>query len=236
MIACLLTYDGWIALSLVAGEVRNPQRNLPLGLIGGLSVCIGLYTLVNYAYLKVLTVAQLAGAQRVAADAVDVAWGAGGGRAISLLILLSIIGATNGWLLSAPRVYFAQASDGLFFRRFAHIHPRYSTPSFSIVAQGLWACVLCLTGTYETLGGFAMFATWVFYGATAIGAMVLRRKRPDLERPYRMWGYPVLPVVFVLVAFAFVANTFVNEPGPAISGTVIILLGLPAYWLWTRMK
>lgn len=234
MVACLLTYDGWIALSLVAGEVKDPKRNLPLGLIGGLAICIALYVMANVAYLKLLTVEQVAGSQRVAAEALTVALGGSAGKLIALLILLSIAGSVNGWLLAAPRVYFAQAQDGLFFRQFAEVHPRYLTPGFSILAQGVWASMLCLTGTYETLGSFAMFAAWLFYGATAIGAMVLRKKRPDLTRPYRMPAYPLLPLVFTIVALVFVGNLFATDPGPAFSGTAIIAAGVPAYWIWKR--
>jgi APA family basic amino acid/polyamine antiporter len=234
MIACLLTYDGWIALSLVAGEVKNPQRNLPLGLIAGIGVCIVLYVAVNFAYLKILPVAETAQTQRVAARVAEIAIGPAGSLLVSGIILLSIAGAINGWMMSAPRIYFEQARDGLFFRQFAEVHPRFLTPGFSILLQAVWAIVLCLTGTYETLGAYAMFAAWLFYGITVLGAIVLRIKRPDAPRPYRMWGYPVLPVLFAIVAFGFVLNTAITDPKPALSGSALILAGVPAYWLWQR--
>jgi APA family basic amino acid/polyamine antiporter len=234
MIACLLTYDGWIALSLVAGEVKNPQRNLPLGLIAGIGVCIVLYVAVNFAYLKILPVAETAQTQRVAARVAEIAIGPAGSLLVSGNILLSIAGAINGWMMSAPRIYFEQARDGLFFRQFAEVHPRFLTPGFSILLQAVWAIVLCLTGTYETLGAYAMFAAWLFYGITVLGAIVLRIKRPDAPRPYRMWGYPVLPVLFAIVAFGFVLNTAITDPKPALSGSALILAGVPAYWLWQR--
>jgi APA family basic amino acid/polyamine antiporter len=234
MIACLLTYDGWIALSLVAGEVKNPQRNLPLGLIAGIGICITLYVAVNFAYLKILPIAETAQTQRVAARAAEFAIGPAGSLLVSGIILLSIAGAINGWMMAAPRIYFEQARDGLFFSRFAEVHPRFLTPGFSILLQAVWAIVLCLTGTYETLGAYAMFAAWLFYGVTVLGAIVLRVKRPDAPRPYRMWGYPALPVLFAIVAFGFVLNTVITDPKPALSGSALILAGVPAYWLWQR--
>jgi APA family basic amino acid/polyamine antiporter len=223
-----------MALSLVAGEVKNPQRNLPLGLIAGIGICITLYVAVNFAYLKILPIAETAQTQRVAARAAEIAIGPAGSLLVSGIILLSIAGAINGWMMAAPRIYFEQARDGLFFSRFAEVHPRFLTPGFSILLQAVWAIVLCLTGTYETLGAYAMFAAWLFYGVTVLGAIVLRVKRPDAPRPYRMWGYPALPVLFAIVAFGFVVNTAITDPKPALSGSALILAGVPAYWLWQR--
>ncbi|MBI3683473.1 MAG: amino acid permease [Acidobacteria bacterium] len=234
MVACLLTYDGWLALSLLAGEVKKPERNLPLGLFCGVGICTALYLAANTAYLKVLTVAETAQAERVAARAAEITLGPAGGKAVALIILLSILGAMNGWILSAPRIYFAQSSDGLFFARFAEVHPRFLTPGAAIVLQGAWAAALCLSGTYETLGSFAMFAAWIFYGFTVLGAMILRSRRPDAARPYRMWGYPLLPLMFVAAALGFVANTFVTDTAPALTGTALILAGVPAYFLWRK--
>src|SRR5262249_13372035 len=151
----LLTYDGWVALSLMAGEVRNPRRNLPLGLIGGIGICIALFVVANFAYLKILSVPETAQSERVAARVARIAMGPVGSNLVSGIILLSIIGAINGWTMAAPRVYYQQARDGLFFRQFSEVHPRYLTPGFSILVQGAWASVLCLTGTYETLASYA---------------------------------------------------------------------------------
>jgi len=236
MIACLLTYDGWIALGLVAGEVKNPQRNIPLGLIAGISICIALYVVANFAYLKVLTVTDTAQTERVAARVAEIAMGGVGSRVVSGIILLSIAGAINGWMMAAPRIYFEQARDGLFFAKFAEVDARYCTPGIAILLQAVWAMVLCLSGTYETLGAYAMFAAWLFYGATVVGAIVLRMNRPEAERPYRMWGYPVLPVVFAVVAFGFVVNTAVTDWKPALSGSALIAAGIPVYWLWRRTR
>jgi APA family basic amino acid/polyamine antiporter len=160
--------------------------------------------------------------------------GTAGGAFVSATILLSIVGAINGWAMAAPRIYFAQARDGLFFRRFAAVHPRFQTPHLSILMFGAWSALLALTGTYETLASYAMFAAWVFYGLTALAVLVLRRKQPLRPRPYRMTGYPAALMVFAAVALGFVVNTFVATPGPAITGTVLIAAGVPVYFIWKR--
>jgi APA family basic amino acid/polyamine antiporter len=234
MISCVLAYDGWVALSFVAGEVRNPKRNLLLALSLGLGLAVGIYVLANVAYLRVLTVGEIAATDRVGALAAERAMGPWGGSFVSLTILMSIVGAINGWAMTAPRIYFAQAQDGLFFRRFAGIHPRYQTPGFSILAFGAWAALLAVTGTYENLASYAMFAAWIFYGLTAVGVLVLRRKFPDRARPYRMTGYPVTLFLFVAVALGFVINTFIATPVPAVVGTLLIAAGVPAYFFWKR--
>jgi len=234
MIACLLSYDGWVALSFVAGEVKDPKRTLPLALALGLGLAIAIYVLANAAYLRVLTVAEIAAAPRVGALVAERTMGTLGGSFVSLTILLSIIGAINGWSMAAPRIYFAQAQDGLFFRRFAAIHPRYQTPHLAILMFGAWSALLATTGTYETLASYAMFAAWVFYGLTAMAVLALRRRQPDRPRPYRMTGYPITLLVFAAVALGFVVNTFVATPGPAAIGTLLILAGIPVYFIWKR--
>lgn len=234
MISCVLSYDGWVALSFVAGEVCNPKRNLTLAVSLGLGIAIVVYVLANAAYLRVLSVPEIAASDRVGALAAERAIGPVGGAIVSLTILLSIAGCANGWAMTAPRIYFAQARDGLFFRRFAAIHPRYQTPGFSILAFGAWSALLALTGTYETLASYAMMAAWFFYGLTALGVLLLRRREPDRPRPYRMPGYPVTLLLFVAVAAGFVLNTFISTPGPAIVGALLILAGVPIYYFWKR--
>ncbi len=234
MIACLLSYDGWVALSFVAGEVKNPKRNLPLALAFGLALAIGIYVLANAAYLRVLTVAEIAATPRVGALVAERSMGPAGGAFVSFIILLSIIGAINGWAMTAPRIYFAQARDGLFFRRFGTVHPRFQTPHLSILMFGAWSALLAITGTYETLAAYAMYAAWVFYGLTALGVAALRHAQPLRARPYRMTGYPVTLLVFAAVALGFVVNTFVTTPGPAMVGTLLIAAGVPVYFIWKR--
>jgi APA family basic amino acid/polyamine antiporter len=234
MIACVLSYDGWVALSFVAGEVRNPKRNLTLAAVLGVSIVIGIYVLVNVAYLRVLTIPEIAGSDRVGALMAERSIGPVGAAMVSLIILLSITGSANGWAMTAPRIYFAQARDGLFFRQFARVHPRYETPSFSIVAFGVWSAFLAITGGFETLASYAMFAAWVFYGFTGVGVMLLRRREPDRPRPYRMPGYPVTLLLFVAVAAGFVFNTFLVTPVPAVIGSLLIATGIPVFHFWKR--
>jgi APA family basic amino acid/polyamine antiporter len=232
MIACLLAYDGWANISFIAGEVRNPQRNLPLALALGAGICICIYGLANVAYLRVLPVSTIAASSAVGAAAAERSIGPLGATLVSLTILLSIVGSSNGQFLTAPRLLFAQARDGLFFERFGRVHPRFRTPSFSILAQGAWSAVLALTGSYEALLTYAMFAAWVFYATAVAGVIVLRRKYPDAERPYRMWGYPVTPVVFIAIALWFVGNTILSKPGPSLMGLLLISAGVPVYYFW----
>jgi APA family basic amino acid/polyamine antiporter len=232
MISCLLSYDGWVALSMVAGEVKEPKRILPAALALGLGAAIAIYVLANVAYLRVLTVDEIAASDRVGALVAERTMGSIGGRFVAFSILISIVGAINGWALTAPRVYFAQARDGLFFRRFAEIHPRFETPYVSILMFGAWSALLAITGTYETLAAYAMFAAWSFYAMTSLGVAVLRRRQPDRPRPYRMTGYPATLIVFALVALGFEVNTFVTTPGPAIIGSLFIASGIPVYFFW----
>ena len=234
MISCLLSYDGWVALSFVAGEVKNPKRNLLLALALGLALAIAIYVLANVAFLRVLSPSEMAATPRVGALVAERSLGPAGGAFVSVTILLSIVGAINGWAMTAPRIYFAQARDGLFFRRFATIHPRFQTPHLSILMFGAWSALLAITGTYETLAAYAMFAAWVFYGMTSLGVIVMRRTQPERARPYRMTGYPVTLLVFAAVALGFVVNTFIATPGPALVGTLLIAAGVPVYFIWKR--
>jgi APA family basic amino acid/polyamine antiporter len=234
MISCVLTYDGWLALSCMAGEVKDPKRNLPLGLALGVAAAIAVYVLAILAYTRVLSVAEIATTERVGAAVAERVLGSAGGKFIAFTILMSIVGGLNGWSMAAPRIYFAQARDGLFFRPFAAIHPKFETPYISILMFGAWSALLAVTGTYETLASYAMYAAWVFYALTSIGVIVLRRKQPDRPRPYRMTGYPVTLIVFALVAIGFVINTFVATPGPAIIGSLFIASGVPAYYWWKK--
>jgi len=232
MISCVLTYDGWVALSFMAGEVKTPNRNLPLGIALGLAAAIAVYVLALLAYTRVLSVAEIQSADRVAAAAAERILGPAGAKFIALASLMSIFGSLNGWSMTAPRIFFAQARDGLFFRQFAAIHPRFETPYISIAVFGVWSALLAVTGTYESLAAYAMFAAWVFYALTSIGVIVLRRTQPNRERPYRMTGYPVTLVIFALVAIGFVVNTFITTPWPAVVGSLFIVSGVQVYFWW----
>lgn len=233
-IACLLAYDSWISVSFVAGEVKNPQRNLLWSLVFGLAIVMAIYTLANMAYLRVLSIPEIAASDHVGASAAERVLGPAGGTLVSLIILLSITGTLNGAFLTSPRIYFAQARDGLFFRKFGEVHARYKTPAFSIGAQAVWSIVLLLSGTYESLADYAMFAIWVSYALMVVGLMMLRRSRPEMARPYRMWGYPVTPILFLCVAVWFLGNTVVTRPLPALAGFAFIATGIPVYFLWRK--
>ena len=234
LIACLLAYDGWVQLSFVAGEIRSPQRNVVRALTLGTLAVMAVYLLANLAYVRVLTVSEIAASEHVGADVAGRVLGAAGGTVISLIILLSIMGTLNACFLTIPRVYFAQAADGLFFRRFANIHPDYGTPGYAILAQGAWSAVLVLTGSYESLADYALFGTWVFYGLMVAAVILLRRTRADLPRPYRMWGYPATPLVFVAITLWFLGNMLMTRPRPAFASLGLILTGVPAYLVWKR--
>jgi len=236
LIASVLAYDGWVQVSFVAGEIRNPRRNILLALALGTAACMTIYLLANAAYLRVLTTEEIAASDHVGATMAERTLGSVGGNVVSLIILISIIGALNGSFLTSPRVYFAQARDGLFFQQFGEVHPRFQTPAFAVLTQGLWAGVLVVSGSYDALAAYAMFATWLFYGLMVAGVITLRRTRPDLERPYRMWGYPATAVLFVVITCWFLANMLITRPIPSLAGLVLVLTGIPAYFLWARSQ
>jgi len=234
LIACVLACDGWVQLSFVAGEIRNPKRNILLALAFGSAICTAIYLLANVAYMKVFSIPEIAMSDHVAADVAARILGSTGGKLVSLIILMSIIGTLNGCFLTSPRIYFAQARDGLFFRKFANIHPRHQTPSFAIVAQALWAAVLLVTGSFESLLDYAMFALWLSYGAMVAGVIVLRVKRPDVARPYRMWGYPITAILFLAITAWFLGNMLVTRRIPSLAGLAFIAAGVPVYFIWAR--
>ena len=234
MVACLLSYDGWAALSFVAGEVREPHRNLTRAAVIGLAIVATVYVLANAAYLRLLSVTEIAGTDRVGALAAERIMGPAGGVLVTITILFSITGSMNGWIMTTPRIFFAQARDGLFFRRLGEVHRRYGTPAISIALFSLWSAVLVLTGTYESLASYAMLALYLFYGLVAAGVVILRKKYPDRPRPYKVAGYPVTLVLFILVAFAFVLGTCIAAPGPALACMGLIATGVPVYFFWRR--
>lgn len=235
MIACLWAYEGWNCVSFVAGEVKRPERNLLLALALGTGGLIAIYLTANIAYMRVLSLPAIAASDRVAATAAEATMGPIGGKLVSLTILLSIIGAANGGILTFARIYFAQAHDGLFFRAVGRVHRRFETPHVAIVVQGVWVSVLALSGSYEILFSYVIFAAWIFYGMAVLGVIVLRRKAPDAPRPYKMWGYPITPLLFAGISFWFVANTIASKPGPSLAGLAIVAAGIPVYYLWRRI-
>ncbi|MEW6743890.1 MAG: amino acid permease [Planctomycetota bacterium] len=226
----------WEAATFSTGEMRNPQRDLFRGLLIGMLAVIILYLAANAAYLYVFPAEEIAGKDRVAADAMKVAMGASGAALLSFFILFSIAGAANANVLTAPRVYYAMAQDRLFFKPLAAVHPRFRTLHVAILAMGAWSVLLSLSGTFEQLAAYVVFGQWIFFGLTVGAVMVLRRKRPELARPVRTWGYPVTPIIFMASALFIAASAFVNHPGNAMAGLGIIALGVPAYLVWSHRR
>ena len=237
LVASLWAFKGWEGSTYSAGEIKRPERNLPLGILAGSLIVLALYIITNLAYLYMLPVDAIAKSDRIASDAISLAVGPAGGALIAFIILFSIMGAANQNILCSPRVYFAMARDGLFFKRIAEAHPKFRTPHISIIAICIWSIILSLFfGTFEQLFTYVIFGQWIFFGLTVAAVIVLRKKRPDLPRPYKTWGYPVTPVLFILAAVFISMNSFINEFRNAIIGLVIILLGVPAYFYWKNKR
>ncbi|MGH9803932.1 MAG: APC family permease [Candidatus Acidiferrales bacterium] len=236
LVGVLWAYEGWHVVSFTAGEVREPARNLPRSLLYGALIIAGIYLLANAAYYSVLSGAEVAGSETVAASATTRAAGPAAGGLISLLILVSIFGAMNGMVLSGPRVYYAMARDGLFFSALGRLHPRWHAPVTALAVQGVWAAALAMVGTFRELFTYVVFTAWIFYGATVAGVIVLRRREPAVERPFRVPGYPWVSLLFTLAALGLTVSTMVAAPGNALRGIGLILLGVPLYWLFRRRE
>ncbi|MDD8027098.1 MAG: amino acid permease [Acidobacteriota bacterium] len=233
LVASLWAYKGWEAATYSAGETKNPQKNLPLGILIGTIAVIVFYILANLAYLYVLPVDKIASSEgRVALDAMKLIMGPFGASLIAFLILFSILGAANQNMLTSPRVYFAMARDGLFFKKIAEVHPKFLTPHISIMAITAWSIILTLTGSFKQLFTYVIFGEWIFFGLTVAAVIVLRKKRPDLHRPYKTWGYPVTPIIFVLAAVYVAVGSLLSAFTNAMAGLLIICLGIPAYLYW----
>ena len=243
----LFAADAWYNVTFTAAEVRNPKRNLPLALALGTGIVIVLYVLTNFVYLSVLPLAgdphgstvmahgiQYATEDRVATAAMQVTFGNVGGALMAFAILISTFGCNNGLILAGARVYYAMARDGLFFRSVGKVHPRYRTPAVSLMVQMVWTCVLCLSGTYSQLLDYIIFAVLVFYILTIAGLFVLRRSRPDADRPYKAIGYPVLPAIYIVMAVYIDSVLLRYKPQYTWPGLIIVLIGIPVYFVWTR--
>jgi len=232
MIGVLWAYEGWQYVTFSAGEAMDPRRTFPRAIVIGTASLVGIYLFANAGYLAALGTEGVAKSDRVAAEAVGAIVGPGAAKLIAAAILVSIFSATNGLTITAPRVYYAMAKDGLFFRRLADVHPRYGTPAVSIIAGTLWAMVLAVSGTFEQLLTYVVFVGWIFYALGAACVFVLRRTKPQAERPFRVPGYPWTPLLFIIAAAALVANTIATQPGRAAVGIGVVLLGLPVYFMW----
>jgi APA family basic amino acid/polyamine antiporter len=246
-VGSLFSADAWNNVTFTAGEVKNPSRNLPLSLALGTGVVIALYVACNFIYLTVLPLdGSAAGAtildrgikfateDRVGTAVMTQMFGATGGALMAVAILLSTFGCCNGLILAGARVYYAMAKDGLFFRKVANLHPTYKTPAVSLMVQMAWTCILCLSGTYGQLLDYIIFAVLVFYVLTIVGLFVLRRTHPDAIRPYRAVGYPALPAIYIVIAFFIDVVLLRYKPQYTWPGLMIVLLGIPVYYTWSR--
>ncbi len=238
MLAAFWAYQGWVSVGFIGGEVKEPHRNIPRGIIAGVGIVIVVYLVVNYTFLRLLSIPELeqinsSGNQIAGIEAVRGIWGSGGVLFISVLILISTLGCTNASILTGARPYYAMARQGLFFSGAGRLNSR-NVPSASLLWQGIWASILVLSGTFDQLTDMLIFAVYIFYGATTVGVFVLRRRMPDAHRPYKTWGYPIVPALFILFCMGLFMNTIITRPREAGIGLTLILLGIPVYFLLLR--
>ena len=234
MVSVLWTFDGWIFITYVAGEVKNPGRNIPLSLIFCMLIVVSIYLLLNYVLIYTLGFTGMNGSNLVVSDAASVFLGNKGAAIVTLIILISLIGANNGFVLTSARINYAMAKDKLFFHQASQIHPRFKSPANALIIQCVWACLLTFTGTFNQLITYIIFASWIFYGMSAGAVIILRNKKPDMERPYKTPVYPWIPIIFILFAIFLTINTIMEAPRDAAIGAGIILAGLPMYYYWKK--
>ena len=234
MVAVLWSYDGWIHVTYVAGEIQKPQRNIPLSLLFSTLIVLGIYLMINLAYIYVLSLDKMAGSELVAADTAAAMLGRAGASLITVAVLVSTFGAANGFILAGARIYYAMAKEGVFFAPVAKVHPEYRTPAVSLIVQGAWSSLLVLSGTFNDLITYVVFASWIFYAMSCSAVLVLRKKAKDLDRPYKAWGYPITPLIFILFSAFLVGNTIIEDPKNALIGAGIVLLGLPLYFYFRK--
>jgi APA family basic amino acid/polyamine antiporter len=232
MIGVLWAYEGWQFVTFSVGETRDPQRNFPLGFVAGTAALILIYLIANLGYLAALGPDRVQAADAVGAQAMQAVFGPGPGKVVAALIWIAMFSAANSILLTAPRVYYAMARDGVFFHKLAEVHPRFGTPAFAILAGAAWTMILAAAGTFEQLFTYVVFSGWIFYGLAAAAIFVFRRREPDARRPFRCPGYPWLPALFVLSAATIVVNTIVSQTKNAVIGLGMVLSAVPFYYIW----
>lgn len=235
MISVLWAYDGWYAVTFSAGEVRHPERNLPRGLLVGTLTVTILYCLMNLVYVRALPVEAMGETGRIGEAAAAALFGPLGANLVTLAVLISTFGCISSTILTSSRIYLPMAQDGVFFPALAVVHPRYLTPAACIVAQGVWSTVLTFSGRYDELYTYVMFVGVLCHAATGAAVFVLRWTRPDAPRPYRAWGYPIVPAAFILSSLYLVWNTLTEKPAESVIGLLLVALGLPAYAWWRRL-
>ena len=238
MLAAFWAYQGWVSVGFVGGEIKNANNNIPKGIAIGVVVVIAIYVLVNLAYMRIMSIAELtqvheAGNQIAAVEAIRNLWGRAGVLFISLLILLTTLGCLNASILTGSRPYYAMSQEKLFFSGIGKLNS-HNVPGNSLLWQGIWASVLVISGSFDQLTDMVIFAVYIFYGAMAVGVFILRRRMPDVYRPYKVWGYPVVTAIFVLFCIGLFFNTIITRPREAMMGLSLILTGIPAYFLFRR--
>lgn len=236
MVAALFAYDGWISITFVGSEVKDPGRNFPLSLIFSMLIIIVLYLGANAAFFYVLPTKELASSPIVAADAMKSILGNLGGSLTSFAVIISMFGAVNGFILTGARVYYAMAAEGLFFKSAAKISPKHFTPINAIIIQAVWSAILTLSGTYEQLFTYVIFDSWLFYAMGGVAVILFRYTKPNEPRAYRTWGYPIIPLIFIIMAIWFLFNTLIKDPRDSLIGIGIMLLGLPFYFYWRKKE
>lgn len=239
-------YDGWVNIASVGGEVKEPQRIIPKSLLIGISTCILIYVLVNLAYLYILPIDSMASSTIVATDAVKVVIGSIGAGIIALMIILSTAGTTHGNILTTVRISFAMSQQGRFFESMGKIHPKFGTPANALAIHGLLTCLFVISGSFDMLTDMLIFVSYLFYGMTAFGVFVLRKRLPFANRPYRVWGYPVVPAVFVLFSLLFLSVTLVSDISNynagrttminSVLGLILLCIGIPFYWFFKKKQ
>jgi basic amino acid/polyamine antiporter, APA family len=239
LLAAFWAYEGWTSTGYLGGEIKNSHRNLPLALVSGVLFVMGVYLAINFTYLYVLPIDDIVAVQQsvnsiAAVEVVRSFLGTPGALAMAVLILITTFGCTNTTLLGPPRLYYAMAREGFFFRSAAYVHPKYNTPSKAIMIQAIWASLLVFSGSFDQLTDMLVFAAFIFYGATALGVFILRVRMPDAPRPYKAWGYPVVPAIFILFCVALIIITLVAKPREALIGLALMASGLPFYFYWKK--
>ena len=238
MLAAFWAYQGWVSVGFIGGEIKDPTRNIPKGIAAGVGIVIVIYAVVNLTYLSLLSIPQLisineAGNQIAGVEAVRSFWGTAGVIFISLLILFSTLGCLHASILTGSRPYYAMSRERLFFSGIGKLN-RHRVPGNSLLWQGIWASVLVLSGTFDQVTDMLIFAVYIFYGATATGVFILRKRMPDAHRPYKVWGYPVVPAIFVLFCIGLFFNTIITRPREAMIGLTLILTGIPVYFIFRK--
>ena len=234
LVAVTWTVGGWEYVTFAAGEIKDPKKNLPLALIIGTALILVLYIMINIAYLKVLPMDSLIGELKVGEATAKSLYGPGIAGAFVVVVIISMFGSLNGNILVGPRISYAMAKDKLFFSKAADVHPKFHTPGNAIMIQGLWASVLALSGTFEEIITLVVFVNFMMWIAASSTVFVLRKKQPELERPYKVWGYPYVPAFFIIFSSAIMINTFFESPQQSLMGIGLTLLGIPAYLYWKK--